>query len=43
MNDCASDELARVEAQIDDIYNTLLFKTASQSEALAKINTAQKA
>jgi hypothetical protein len=42
MNECASNELARVEAQMDDIYNTLLSKTASQPEALAKIKVAQK-
>jgi len=42
MNGCASNELARDEAQIDDIYNTLLSKTASQPEALVKIKAAQK-
>jgi uncharacterized protein YecT (DUF1311 family) len=42
MNECASNELARVEAQMDDIYNSLLSKTASQPEALAKIKAAQK-
>ncbi|MGA2846961.1 MAG: lysozyme inhibitor LprI family protein [Candidatus Acidiferrales bacterium] len=43
MNACASNELARVEAQMDDVYNTLLSKTESQPEALAKIKAAQKA
>jgi len=43
MNACASAELARVEAQMDDVYNTLLTKTESQPEALAKIKAAQKA
>jgi uncharacterized protein YecT (DUF1311 family) len=40
MNACASAELARVESQMDDVYNT---KTESQPEALAKIKAAQKA
>jgi uncharacterized protein YecT (DUF1311 family) len=43
MNECASNELARVETQMDDSYNSLLSKTASQPEALAKIKAAQKA
>lgn len=43
MNACASTEAARVDAQMDDIYNTLLSKTASQPEALAKIKAVQKA
>jgi uncharacterized protein YecT (DUF1311 family) len=43
MNACASNELARVEAQMDDVYNTLPSKTADQPEALAKIKAAQKA
>jgi uncharacterized protein YecT (DUF1311 family) len=43
MNARASNDLARVEAQMDDVYNTLLSKTESQPEALAKIKAAQKA
>jgi uncharacterized protein YecT (DUF1311 family) len=43
MNACASNELARVEAQMDGVYNTLLSKAADQPEALAKIKAAQKA
>jgi len=43
MNACASNELARVEAQMDDVSNTLLSKTADQPEALANIKAAQKA
>ena len=43
MNACASDEPARLEAQMDDLYNTLLSKTESQPLALAKIKAAQKA
>ena len=43
MTACASNELARVETQMDDVYNTLLSKTESQPEALAKIKSAQKA
>jgi uncharacterized protein YecT (DUF1311 family) len=42
MNACASDELARLEAQMDELYNTLLSKTESQPLALGKIKAAQK-
>jgi uncharacterized protein YecT (DUF1311 family) len=43
MTACASDEAARVDANLNTTYRALLARVASQPEALAKIKAAQKA
>ncbi len=43
MTACASDEAARVDANLNATYRALLARVASQPEALAKIKAAQKA
>jgi uncharacterized protein YecT (DUF1311 family) len=43
MNACAKDEAARVDAELNDIYRTLLTKTSSEPEAVAKIKAAERA
>jgi uncharacterized protein YecT (DUF1311 family) len=43
MNACASEEAARVDAQLNDLYRKLLSQTASQHEAVAKIKAAERA
>jgi uncharacterized protein YecT (DUF1311 family) len=43
MNACASDELARADNELDEIYRRLLSKAASQPEAIAKIKAAERA
>lgn len=43
MNACASDEAARVDAQLNDVYRKLLSQAASQQEAVAKIKAAERA
>jgi len=43
MNACASDEAARVEAELNQVYQKLLSRVASQPEATTKIKTAERA
>jgi len=43
MNVCASEEAARVDAQLNDVYRKLLSQAASQQEAVAKIKAAERA
>jgi uncharacterized protein YecT (DUF1311 family) len=43
MTACASDEAARVDAELNGVYRKLLSKAASQPEAVAKIKAAEKA
>jgi uncharacterized protein YecT (DUF1311 family) len=43
MNRCASDEAARVDAELNVVYRKLLSQTASQQEAVAKIKAAERA
>jgi uncharacterized protein YecT (DUF1311 family) len=43
MNACASDEAARVDAQLNDVYRKLLSQAASRQEAVAKIKAAERA
>jgi uncharacterized protein YecT (DUF1311 family) len=43
MNVCASQEAARADAQLNDIYKKLLSKVSGQPEAIAKIKAAEKA
>ena len=43
MNACASDEAARVDAALNDVYRKLLSKAASPPEAAAKIKAAERA
>lgn len=43
MNACASEEAARVDAQLNDAYRKLLSQAASQQEAVAKIKAAERA
>jgi uncharacterized protein YecT (DUF1311 family) len=40
---CASEEAARVDAELNDIYNALLSRAASQPGATAKIKAAERA
>jgi uncharacterized protein YecT (DUF1311 family) len=40
---CASEEAARVDAELNDIYSTLLSRAASQPGATAKIKAAERA
>jgi len=43
MNACASEEAARVDAELNTVYRKLLSKAASQSEAVAKIKASERA
>jgi uncharacterized protein YecT (DUF1311 family) len=43
MNACASDEAARVDAELNDVYRKLLSKATSPPEAPAKIKAAERA
>ena len=43
MNSCASEEVARANAQLNRAYRTLVSKAESQPEALAKIKAAESA
>jgi uncharacterized protein YecT (DUF1311 family) len=41
MNACASDEAARNDAELNEVYRKLLSQAASEPEAVAKIKTAE--
>jgi uncharacterized protein YecT (DUF1311 family) len=43
MNACASDEAARVDAELSEVYRKLLSKAASQEEGVVKIKAAERA
>jgi uncharacterized protein YecT (DUF1311 family) len=43
MSACASDEAARVDSELNQVYHKLLSQAASQPEAAAKIKAAQRA
>jgi uncharacterized protein YecT (DUF1311 family) len=43
MNVCASEESARIDAQLNDVYRKLLSQAASQQEGVAKIKAAERA
>jgi uncharacterized protein YecT (DUF1311 family) len=43
MNACASDEAARVETELNRVYQKLLSQVASQPEATTKIKAAERA
>ncbi len=43
MDACASDEAARVDAQLNEVYRELLSQAASQPEAIPKIKAAERA
>lgn len=43
MNACASEEAARVDAELNTVYRNLLSKAASQPEAVAKIKASERA
>jgi uncharacterized protein YecT (DUF1311 family) len=43
MNACASEEAARVDAELNEVYRKLLSQTANQPEATAKIKAAERA
>ena len=43
MNACANKEAARVDAELNDVYRSLLSKAESQPEAVAKIKAAERA
>ena len=43
MNACASDEAARNDAELNEVYRKLLSQAASQEEAVAKIKAAERA
>ena len=43
MNACASEEAARVDAQLNDVYRKLLSQAVSHHEAVAKIKAAERA
>jgi uncharacterized protein YecT (DUF1311 family) len=43
MNTCASEEAARVEGRLNDVYHKLLAAAAKQPEALEKIKGAERA
>jgi uncharacterized protein YecT (DUF1311 family) len=43
MNACASDEVSRVDFELNDVYRNLLLKAGSPPEAAAKIKAAEKA
>ena len=43
MNACASEEAARLDGELNDVYRKLLSRAASQPKAVAKIKLAQRA
>jgi uncharacterized protein YecT (DUF1311 family) len=43
MNTCASEEAARVDGRLNDVYHKLLVAAAKQPEALEKIKGAERA
>ncbi len=43
MNACASQEAARSDAELNEVYRKLLSQAASQQEAVAKIKAAERA
>jgi len=43
MNACASDEAARIDAELNDVYRKLLSTAASPPESAAKIKAAERA
>lgn len=43
LNACANDEVARVEAELNRLYQKLLLQVASQPEATTKIKAAERA
>jgi uncharacterized protein YecT (DUF1311 family) len=43
MNACASEEAARVDAELKGVYHQLLFQAGNQEEAVAKIKIAERA
>jgi uncharacterized protein YecT (DUF1311 family) len=43
MNTCASEEAARIDSRLKDVYHELLSKAARQVEAVAKIKAAERA
>jgi uncharacterized protein YecT (DUF1311 family) len=43
LNACASDEAARLDAELNDVYGKLVAKAASQPNAVEKIRTAERA
>ena len=43
MNACASEEAARVDAELNGVYRQLLKQAASEEDAVAKIKAAQRA
>jgi uncharacterized protein YecT (DUF1311 family) len=43
MNTCASEEAARVDARLNEVYHKLLATAAKQPEAVAKIKGAERA
>ena len=43
MNHCASDEAARADTELNEVYRKLLSQAASQEEAVAKIKAAERA
>lgn len=42
-NACANEKAVRADAELSNVYRTLLSKAASQPEAVAKIKTAERA
>jgi uncharacterized protein YecT (DUF1311 family) len=43
MNACASDEAARTDSELNEVYRKLLGQAAKQEEAVAKIKAAERA
>jgi uncharacterized protein YecT (DUF1311 family) len=43
MNTCASEEAARVDARLNDVYHRLLAEAAKQPDAVDKIKAAERA
>jgi uncharacterized protein YecT (DUF1311 family) len=43
MNACASEEAARADTELNEVYRKLLTQAASQQEAVAKIKAAERA
>lgn len=43
MNACANEEAQRVDAELNKVFRSLLSRTASQPDARAKIEAAEKA
>jgi uncharacterized protein YecT (DUF1311 family) len=43
MNACASEEAARFDAELNNVYHKLLSQAESQEQAVAKIKTAERA